>query len=147
MLSDKKKEHLSQILDPNSVPDCMLCKICYKEEIKVVFVPCGHAVACLQCAFTLEMCAICRYPFSKLIRVYICMDKKIDEDLKLVPCSSKMSSNNTLRSMLCKVCHKEEMAAIFIPCRHVYTCIKCAEEIDNCPICAENIFALIQLYL
>uniref|UniRef100_A0A2S2P3Z9 Apoptosis inhibitor IAP n=1 Tax=Schizaphis graminum TaxID=13262 RepID=A0A2S2P3Z9_SCHGA len=147
ILSDKKKDHRSQILDPNSVPDCMLCKICYKEEIKVVFVPCGHAVACLQCAFTLEMCAICRYPFSKLIRVYLCMDKKIDEDLKLVPCSSKMSSNNTLRSMLCKVCHKEELAAIFIPCRHVYTCIKCAEELDNCPICGENIFALIQLYL
>jgi len=146
-LSGKNQQHLSQMIDPNYVPDCMLCKICYEEKIKVIFVPCGHAISCIECAFSLEHCAICRHPFSNVIRIYLFMDTVNDKDLKLVPCSSKMSSNNTLNLMICKVCHQEEMAAVFLPCRHVYTCVECAKEMDDCPICAENVFAFIQLYL
>jgi len=135
------------MLNSNSVPDCMECKICFKEEIKVIFVPCGHAVACIECALTLKQCAVCRYPFSKLIRIYLSMDKGNYEDLKLQPCGSKMSSSNKLNPMICKTCHNEDMSAVFLPCRHVYNCIKCAEKMDECPICTENVFSFIQFFL
>uniref|UniRef100_T1HCP5 RING-type domain-containing protein n=1 Tax=Rhodnius prolixus TaxID=13249 RepID=T1HCP5_RHOPR len=46
----------------NSEPlnDGRLCKICYTEEMGVVFLPCGHIVACVKCASSLTTCAVCR---------------------------------------------------------------------------------------
>jgi baculoviral IAP repeat-containing protein 7/8 len=124
----------------------MLCKICYKEEIQVAVIPCGHTISCIQCSITCIQCAVCRDLSLKLMRVYLCKDIKRDEYLKLVPRNSEMSSNNIIDSMMCKVCYKEGMTTVFIPCRHVYSCAKCAEQIDNCPICREDVFFFIKLY-
>jgi baculoviral IAP repeat-containing protein 7/8 len=124
----------------------MLCKICCKEEIEVAIIPCGHAIACIQCSLTFIRCAICRNICFRLMRIYLCKDIKEDKYFKLVPSSSKTSSNSTLNPMLCKVCYKEGMTTVFLPCRHVYTCGKCAEGIDECPICKEDVFSFIQLY-
>ncbi|KAG7201967.1 hypothetical protein KM043_004667 [Ampulex compressa] len=33
-----------------SVDDARMCKICYNGELGVVFLPCGHIVACVKCA-------------------------------------------------------------------------------------------------
>ncbi|XP_025203222.1 baculoviral IAP repeat-containing protein 7-B-like [Melanaphis sacchari] len=145
--SNKIQENLFQKLNHNSVPDCMMCKICCKEEIEVAIVPCGHAIACIECTLALEQCAICRISFTKLMRIYLWKDKKqkLNKFLQLIPFSFKIFSN-TLNSMLCKVCNKEEIATVFLPCRHVYTCVKCAEEADTCLVCGENVFSFIQLY-
>lgn len=40
--------------------DAYLCKICYDEEMGIVFSPCGHMVACVKCARQLQSCAVCR---------------------------------------------------------------------------------------
>jgi len=61
--------------------------------------------------------------------------------------SSTKCPDNKLDSMLCKVCFKEDMVAVFIPCRHVYACVKCAEEIDECPVCKEDVCSFIQLHI
>ncbi|XP_022161673.1 baculoviral IAP repeat-containing protein 7-B-like isoform X2 [Myzus persicae] len=139
--------HLSEKRDPNTMPDSMLCKICYKEEMKVAFIPCGHVIACIQCALTLEQCAVCRQPFSMVMRVHLSMDEENVKDLEQLPCSSSQCSDGQLDLMLCKVCHKEEMAAAFIPCRHVYACVKCAADMHECPVCTEGFCATIQVYL
>jgi len=132
--------------DPSTMPDSMLCKICYKEEMKVAFIPCGHVIACIQCAMTLDQCAVCRQQFSMAMRVYVNIDER-DEDLEQLPCSSSQCSDEPLDPMLCKVCHKEEMQAAFIPCRHVYACVKCATEVHECPVCSEAFCATMQVYL
>jgi len=36
------------------------CKICMDEKISVVFLPCGHIVACTGCAPALKKCPLCR---------------------------------------------------------------------------------------
>ncbi|XP_008552293.3 baculoviral IAP repeat-containing protein 7-B-like [Microplitis demolitor] len=36
------------------------CKICLCEELGIVFLPCGHLVACAKCAPSLTRCAVCR---------------------------------------------------------------------------------------
>ncbi|XP_054278974.1 death-associated inhibitor of apoptosis 1-like [Macrosteles quadrilineatus] len=46
------------------------CKICYMEEVAIVFLPCGHAVACVKCALSLIKCAICRQTITATIRVF-----------------------------------------------------------------------------
>ncbi|XP_016661893.1 E3 ubiquitin-protein ligase XIAP isoform X2 [Acyrthosiphon pisum] len=152
--STKRLDQLDQISnqqcksrDPSTVPDSMLCKICYKEEMKVAFIPCGHVIACIQCALTLEQCAVCRQPFSTVMRVHLSMDEENVKDIKDLPCNSSQCSNEPLDPMLCKVCHKEEMAAAFIPCRHVYACVKCAADMHECPACTEGFCATIQVYL
>lgn len=142
-ISFDENQHLSRAQNPNTIPDYMLCKICYKEEIAVAFVTCGHTIACIQCALTIVQCAVCRHPFNKAMRVYLSTDK----DPKLVPESSSKGSDNKLDSTLCKVCHKEDKVTVFIPCRHVYACAKCAEEMDECPVCTENVCSFIQLHM
>lgn len=46
------------------------CKVCYDNEVGVVFMPCGHA-ACLDCALVLKSCHICRAPIERFVRVYM----------------------------------------------------------------------------
>lgn len=137
---------LSQQNDKSTVPDSMLCKICYKEEINIAFIPCGHLIACIECAMTITHCAVCRHPFSSAMKVYIYMDPEQDEDQ--LPCSlPQCSDDEPSDQMLCKVCRKEEMEVAFIPCKHVYTCVKCATEMHECPVCSEEICATMQVYL
>lgn len=53
------------------VDDSRLCKICFTEELGVVFLPCGHMVACVKCAPSLTTCAVCRQPFTMTVRAFI----------------------------------------------------------------------------
>lgn len=55
----------------NSSGDSRLCKICFQEEMGVLFLPCGHIVACPKCALSLTTCAVCRKPFSATIRAFL----------------------------------------------------------------------------
>uniref|UniRef100_A0A2S2NP33 Apoptosis 2 inhibitor n=2 Tax=Schizaphis graminum TaxID=13262 RepID=A0A2S2NP33_SCHGA len=144
--SNKIQEHHFQKLDPDILPDSMLCKICCKQEIQVAVIPCGHTITCIECSISFIRCAVCRGLSFKFMRIYLCKDIKRYKYLKLIPSNSKMSPNNTTDPMLCKVCYKEKMTTVFLPCRHVYSCGKCAEQIDKCPICRADVFSLIKLY-
>lgn len=53
------------------INDGRLCKICYAEELGVVFLPCGHIVACVKCAPSLSTCAVCRQPFAATVRAFL----------------------------------------------------------------------------
>lgn len=57
--------------DAKLINDQRACKICYSEEVGVVFLPCGHLVACVNCAPSLKTCAVCRKPFSATVRAYL----------------------------------------------------------------------------
>ena len=104
ILSDEN-QHLSQTQDPNTISeDSMLCKICYKKEIEVAFIPCGHVVACIQCALTSDLCVICRHPFNKAMRVYLSKNK----DFKPVKHRSSKRSGKILDPSLCKICQKKK---------------------------------------
>lgn len=134
--------------DPNTVPDGIICKICYKEKMEVVFIPCGHTIACIQCAVTLDECAICRQPIKMTIKVFMCTNRKIDDYLEKLAYSSPSDSDEESEGLeQCKVCRKVEVGAAFIPCRHVCACLDCASKIKQCPICFEALFAFIQIYI
>ncbi|XP_026475559.1 death-associated inhibitor of apoptosis 1-like [Ctenocephalides felis] len=36
---------------------------------------------------------------------------------------------------LCKICYMEEKNAVFVPCGHVVSCIKCSLSVKACPVC------------
>ncbi|CAH0720023.1 unnamed protein product, partial [Brenthis ino] len=54
----------------NNIEDTKLCKICFNDERNVVFVPCGHVVACAKCALSTDKCPMCRRTFTNAVRLY-----------------------------------------------------------------------------
>ncbi|KDR19613.1 death-associated inhibitor of apoptosis 1-like [Zootermopsis nevadensis] len=53
------------------IDDARVCQICYVEERGVLFLPCGHLVACVKCAPSLSTCAVCRQPFTGTVRAFL----------------------------------------------------------------------------
>lgn len=56
--------------DAKTVDDARVCKICYNDELGVVFLPCGHMVACVKCAPGMTSCAVCREPVTMTVRAF-----------------------------------------------------------------------------
>lgn len=50
-------------------------------------------------------------------------------------------------SMECKLCMDKHREILFIPCKHMCTCMNCAMTITNCPICRSLIQEKIKVYL
>lgn len=128
------------------IPNEMTCKICYKEKIDILFIPCGHLFACLQCAVTLHECAICREPFcinSYALKVSMEEEVCVNESLTSVDIGQDSSNSNAM----CRVCKVESIGTVFVPCLHVYTCYQCAITSDSCPVCSKEFFGLIQVFL
>lgn len=46
------------------------CRICYKGLQNTCFVPCGHVVACGECASSTDKCFICRTDVETILRLY-----------------------------------------------------------------------------
>lgn len=65
-------EDLSNTKMQNNKPidDARMCKICYNGELGVVFLPCGHIVACVKCAPGMTTCAVCREPVTMTVRAF-----------------------------------------------------------------------------
>ena len=66
----KKQEEDRQPNSKKSIDDARVCKICYNEELGVVFLPCGHMVACVKCAPGMTTCAVCREPVTMTVRAF-----------------------------------------------------------------------------
>ncbi|NXS98669.1 BIR7B protein, partial [Jacana jacana] len=48
-----------------------LCKLCMDGDVSVVFIPCGHLVACRECAINLSCCPICRALIQGSVRTFM----------------------------------------------------------------------------
>ncbi|XP_071425495.1 E3 ubiquitin-protein ligase XIAP isoform X3 [Pithys albifrons albifrons] len=48
-----------------------LCKICMAKDVSVVFIPCGHLVACKDCAQVLSECPLCRSDIMKRQEIFM----------------------------------------------------------------------------
>ncbi|NXU71719.1 XIAP ligase, partial [Oreotrochilus melanogaster] len=48
-----------------------LCKICMAKDISIVFIPCGHLLACKECAELLNECPLCRSDIVRRQEVFM----------------------------------------------------------------------------
>ncbi|NXU53927.1 BIR7B protein, partial [Turnix velox] len=48
-----------------------MCKVCMDRDVSVVFVPCGHLVACGECSLNLQLCPICRAVIQGSVRTFM----------------------------------------------------------------------------
>jgi len=124
--------------------DLAMCNICYKSERNIAFIPCGHVIACINCAFTMDACGMCRESYTMVLRVLMYSKAKYRKVKNLATTNIECSKEPNL---LCKICKKEEMQLVFLSCRHVYSCVKCGSNLENCPLCQKPILATIQIYL
>lgn len=49
----------------------MLCRICMDRSLDTALFPCGHAVACLECARRCERCPLCRADIDHCRTIYL----------------------------------------------------------------------------
>ncbi|XP_030767980.1 death-associated inhibitor of apoptosis 2-like [Sitophilus oryzae] len=66
--SEKSEDSAEPISDGESKT---LCKVCYKNEVGVLFLPCGHIVSCVECAPGLKKCPMCRKPLEGTVRAFL----------------------------------------------------------------------------
>ncbi|XP_065169883.1 baculoviral IAP repeat-containing protein 7-B-like isoform X2 [Atheta coriaria] len=48
---------------------------------------------------------------------------------------------------LCKICMDCEVGIVFLPCGHLATCINCAPNLQDCPVCRSAIKATVRTFL
>ena len=48
-----------------------MCKICGQRQVKLVFIPCGHLVCCLECGQQMAHCPVCSSAITKHFPVYL----------------------------------------------------------------------------
>ena len=58
------------VIDGQKLKEAQTCKICLVKEIRVVFLPCGHLMSCVNCARKLKKCAVCRQFIHKKQKTY-----------------------------------------------------------------------------
>ncbi|KAH3806752.1 uncharacterized protein LOC127834837 isoform X2 [Dreissena polymorpha] len=80
--------------------------------------------------------------------------KSLEEKLIMqpTPCTQSedtlMEQNQRLKSiLLCHVCHKNQINALFLPCTHRKYCLECTEHIDRCPDCTRPIKERIRTFM
>jgi len=50
-------------------------------------------------------------------------------------------------TMMCKVCLDKCVGDLFLPCRHLVCCVNCSASLHRCPVCRENIVAVIKTFV
>ncbi|KAH3733194.1 hypothetical protein DPMN_039619 [Dreissena polymorpha] len=80
--------------------------------------------------------------------------KSLDENLiaQPPPCPQStetlMEQNQRLKSiLLCHICHKNQINALFLPCTHHKYCVECTKVNDRCPDCGRPIKERIRTFI
>ena len=69
-LSNKKRK-IEEIENENQwmKEDC-ICKICWSNQVGLVFLPCVHLVSCVNCSPKLKDCPFCRQFITGKIKTF-----------------------------------------------------------------------------
>lgn len=51
------------------------------------------------------------------------------------------------RAMTCRRCNEVYSQTLFLPCRHLVTCERCAEEMDECIACQAKILGTVRIFM
>lgn len=51
-----------------------ICVVCLDNTVEVVYIPCGHAVVCTECAYRIgvgECCPTCREVIADVLKIFL----------------------------------------------------------------------------
>ncbi|XP_017784576.1 PREDICTED: baculoviral IAP repeat-containing protein 7-B-like [Nicrophorus vespilloides] len=70
-----------------------------------------------------------------------------DEAAKEPKISLEEENRLLKEARLCKICMDCEVGIVFLPCAHLATCINCAPNLGDCPVCRSAIKATVRTFL
>lgn len=84
--------------------------------------------------------------------------KEIVQEPKSVPANNQTDPSDKPVSLeeenrilkearLCKICMDGEVGIVFLPCGHLTTCVNCAPNLEDCPLCRCAIKATVRTFL
>ena len=50
-------------------------------------------------------------------------------------------------SVICRNCKSNSVQILTLPCSHIVCCEKCADILDNCPLCNDRILGTVRIYM
>lgn len=124
----------------------------------------GDAVKCHHCNIIMKDWKEGECPFEKHKASCCEFLQQLDIDIPTVINDSDHTKLNTIphprtlnelkhenerlqNRMLCVKCKKNKIDTLFLPCRHLITCERCAEPIDECIECLNVILGTVRVYL
>ena len=57
--------------ESSSLKEALLCKICFDQQMSMVFLPCGHSLSCPSCATVFSSRPLCRKEIQATVRAYL----------------------------------------------------------------------------
>lgn len=51
-----------------------ICVVCMDRQKNIMFLPCSHLAACVECSASLTKCPVCRVPIQATVRTYTSVD-------------------------------------------------------------------------
>ena len=106
---------------------------------------------CFKCNF--DLCQICAhdiikgrqilYPYLPTNNLLINkIEKKNDNRL-----DGKENDEKEDNNIKCVICLEKDKCMLLMPCKHVCCCEQCVENINQCPLCRNNIQSKMKIYL
>ena len=66
-----KERKIEEIENENPrMKEDRICKICWSNQVGVVFLPCGHLISCVNCSPKLKDCPFCRQFIKGKIKTF-----------------------------------------------------------------------------
>ncbi|XP_077998099.1 E3 ubiquitin-protein ligase MIB2-like [Glandiceps talaboti] len=119
------------------------CLVCTEAVADVIFQPCGHKVACKDCATRMKKCISCQTTIiQKLGKDGTQLAGGITNALEVKEMQEKMRELE--EAQLCTICMETKRNVVFL-CGHG-TCKKCAKPLKNCPMCRKPITKKINIF-
>lgn len=122
------------------------CSVCSElADQNVTFEPCGHKIACEDCASRIKKCLRCGSAITKRVTL----------DGRIIQCKSRQPSAERLRYLeakiqeienahCCFICMERKKNVVFL-CGHG-ACENCSQTLKICHMCRETITKKINLY-
>ncbi|CAH3026592.1 unnamed protein product [Porites evermanni] len=128
------------------------CIVCSDEPASVKFEPCGHVIACQDCAARMKKCLKCKGTITKKISSEATSAQPSELTAKdekyLETLHSLLSLQAHVREIedanMCAICLEKPRNVAFL-CGHG-TCVECASSLEVCPMCRNPIDKKITLF-
>ena len=73
---------------------------------------------------------------------------KNDEKSRDYRLSRLLSENEKFKTLvICRNCKMNVVQILTLPCSHIVCCVKCADILDNCPLCTERILGTVRIFM
>ncbi len=127
------------------------CQVCSEICVPVVFRPCGHKVACGECAVRMKKCLVCKETIEEKVVQEEAEEEENDcvggerrkgEKGKVLELEAKV--RDLEEGSLCLICMERKRNVAFL-CGH-QACSECGESLSSCHMCRQPVGRKIYLY-